>query len=253
MQSEICTDWKWIVLRISISLPTRASEGQFFMNPFGVIFSALKIHDWTEIKLAIAATTLATIKDITDSYRRLNTKAAVTVFLIYDVAFAMVMPCKSREHVPVSRTGSSGLFGSRIWLKFEVYGFSYVNDHRKDSKLPFLRPARTRLALRENQRASYIFQCTYLSALKYHARYARWFYAVWNMPELKWHFQYSCGNEGTQCCENFSQGYCLPVQECVRRLLFKTRKYYIIKMKIYSKRNYCAMFVESQFSYTEAT
>lgn len=38
------------------------------------------------------AATPATIKDITDSYRRLNTKAAVTVFLIYDVAFAMVMP-----------------------------------------------------------------------------------------------------------------------------------------------------------------
>lgn len=34
----------------------------------------------------------ATIKDITDSYRRLNMKAEVTVFLIYDVAFAMVMP-----------------------------------------------------------------------------------------------------------------------------------------------------------------
>lgn len=34
------------------------------------------------------------------------------------------------------------------------------------------------LALRENQRASYIFECTYLSALKYRARYARWFYAV---------------------------------------------------------------------------
>lgn len=34
----------------------------------------------------------ATIKDITDSYRRLNMKAAFTVFLIYDVAFAMVMP-----------------------------------------------------------------------------------------------------------------------------------------------------------------
>lgn len=32
------------------------------------------------------------IKDITDSYRRLNMKAEVTVFLIYDVAFAMVMP-----------------------------------------------------------------------------------------------------------------------------------------------------------------
>lgn len=38
------------------------------------------------------AATPATIKDITDSYRRLNMKAEVTVFLIYDVAFAMVMP-----------------------------------------------------------------------------------------------------------------------------------------------------------------
>jgi len=34
----------------------------------------------------------ATIKDIADSYRRSNAKAAVAVFLIYDVAFAMVMP-----------------------------------------------------------------------------------------------------------------------------------------------------------------
>lgn len=61
----------------------------------------IKIHDWTrylswgeerEVADPRALVMPATIKDIIDSYRRLNTKAAVTVFLIYDVAFAMVMP-----------------------------------------------------------------------------------------------------------------------------------------------------------------
>lgn len=57
-------------------------------------FSLIKIHEWTEFGQATggSAATPATIKDITDSYRRLNMKAEVTVFLIYDVAFAMVMP-----------------------------------------------------------------------------------------------------------------------------------------------------------------
>lgn len=61
-------------------------------------------HDITDIAFLVKQFTIerisswrsadmpATIKDITDSYRRLNTKVAFTVFLIYDVAFAMVMP-----------------------------------------------------------------------------------------------------------------------------------------------------------------
>lgn len=51
-----------------------------------------KIHERTEFKLPGESAATPAIKDITDSYRRLNMKAEVTVFLIYDVAFAMVMP-----------------------------------------------------------------------------------------------------------------------------------------------------------------
>lgn len=63
-------------------------------------FLEAKIHVLNE-SVTIAAATPATIKDITDSYRRLNAKAAVTVFLIYDVAFAMVMSVK----IAGTRTG----------------------------------------------------------------------------------------------------------------------------------------------------
>lgn len=99
-----------------------------------------------------------------------------------------------------------GCLSSRLWAEIHgVYGFSYVEDDRARwvsfslvclllffVLLPYV--YRDYLCAKSKGRHTFLNALTWV-LLSTCARYSRWFYAIWNMPELKWHFQYPRGNE----------------------------------------------------------